>query len=282
MVPVIRSRTVSPFVLALALGLILPTVVCGYPFPDHHKQSGVYLAPVPVMYPYYGAAPIVPFASAPVLVGAISTATATSYAAPVTASAPTYYVSTVNTTTTASAPSTVTTASAPAPTVYYLTPGTGTAGAPGTASAPGSSNLSQADIDAINEELVEYMETLKDEKVTGTERRTRMLDKAKELIAEAKSVSVDELKAADKSQARRLVKQALDGAQSGIDSAPGKAQQGTNQPQGTNQVQYVVYPQALAPIYGQYSVYPMVPMVPVVPVKPCGHRFFCLCKTAYP
>ena len=120
------------------------------------------------------------------------------------------------------------------------------------------------------------METLKDEKVTGTERRTRMLEKARELIAEAKSVSVDELKAADKSLARRLVKQALDGAQNGTDSGTGKA------PQGTNQVQYVVYPQALAPAYGQYSVYPMVPMVPVVPVKPCGHRFFCLCKTAYP
>ena len=224
-----------------------------------------------------GPAPVVTYASAPVFVGAISTASAPSYSAPVTASAPTYYVNTLNTTATASAPSTTTatTASAPTPTIIYLNPATGTASAPGTtASAPESSTLSATEKDEILEDLRDfYKDLVKDTSNSTEDRRNKLLEEAKRLVAEATGVAVDDLKAADATQAGRLARQARRGSTSGEAKAPS---------QGTSQVQGVVFTQATSPAYASYQIYPLVPVVPVIPVKPCGHQHFCLCKTAYP
>ncbi|WP_165221455.1 hypothetical protein [Aquisphaera insulae] len=301
-----RSGMVRPFLYLAGLGLMAPG--SAHAFPDHHRKATAYAyAPVPMGFPVYGAAPMMPMASAPVFVGAISTASAPTYAAPA-ASAPTYvtpvasaptYAAPVASAPTplvfnpvaaapaASAPaSNATTASAPTSTSngqwLVWSPGT-TAAAPGVAAAPTNTTLPKADVDAIREELTELKESLKEDGVTGSERRNQLLDKAKELIAEARDTSVDDLKAADKSLARRLVKETLDGS-TGDDNGgnPGTGDGGVTAPKALapGQTSYVIYQQAAAPAYPQYTLYPMAP-VSFVPVKPCGHKFFCLCKS-YP
>jgi hypothetical protein len=241
---------------------------------DKHKQQAAY-APGAYYVPATAMAPMAaPFAASPVLVGAISTASApTYYPAP---TIPTYgsapVMVTTGTVATANAPAATTATIANAPTagtVYYYNP-TATAGVAGApvALAPGNSGLTQDQINSIFEELKELKDSLKDQGTTGSDRKSQLLTKARQLVADEKGSSEDDLKASDRVLARRLVDQAMGVSQTGTPAVYGLAPQGAIQ----YQYQYALPAQAAAPMQSYY-LYP----VPMMPVKACGHRHFCLC-----
>jgi hypothetical protein len=280
MVSVIRPRIVVAFILVLAsclaLGLEPSAQAAG------RRRQQVY---VPGAY-YYPTAAAAPVAAAPVFAGAISTASAPTYYAPGTVSyAPSPLMVTTGSVATAGAPTmmTATTASAPvaaapavgnapsAGTVYYYNAPT----TPGTAAAPvgnaPNAGLNQDQINSIVEELRDLRESLKDEGTTGSDRKNQLIEKARELVADEKGISVDELKASDRMLARRLVELAGGGANSG-NSGLGPY---PNQYPGACPSPYGMAPQFAPPVQSFY-LYP-VALYPYMPGKHCGHHHFCHC-----
>jgi hypothetical protein len=213
------------------------------------------------------------------MLGAISTTSANYYPMPATGAAPTptyYYTS--GGLTTAAAP-TVTTASAPttaaAPTANVVM--IGATGNAQTGAAPTvTTSLTQDDINEIVVALREQNDQLKADKTAASERRSQLLEKALELIAEKEAVDVDDLGAGDKQLARHLVSLAMKGPANGTTSGAGW---GGTQFLGAAPVAVgTVY--AAAPAPSQY-LYPMQ-LIPVYFRPACNHHFWCNCPKTYP
>jgi hypothetical protein len=281
MFQMIRPRVVT------ALVFVLVTYLAVSMEPPAHasgrRRQRVY---APGAY-YYPAAAAAPVAAAPVFAGAISTTSAPTYyvpsaanyaSAPVmvsagtvaTGSAPTMMTATITTTPVAAAPAV---ASAPtAANVYdYNAPSMpGTAAAP-VGNAPGSAGLTQDQINSIVDELRDLRESLKDQGTTGSDRKNQLIEKARELVADEKGVSVDDLKASDRVLARRLVELATGGTNAGNGSpSPYPLPYPYPYP-----YPYGMAPQAAPPLQSFY-LYP-VALHPLMPGKHCSHHHFCHC-----
>jgi len=257
-------------------------------FPGKHKQNVVLVPGGVVMAPTFASAPVAAVGSAPVMVGAISTTSANYYTMPATGAAPTptyYYTSAGATTaaapiaTTAAAP-TVITASAPttaaAPTANVVMIGA-TGNAPTGAAPTVTTSLTQDDINEIIVALREQNDQLKTDKTAASDRKSQLLEKAMELVAEKKAVEVDDLEAGDKQLARHLVSVAMKGSANG--TANGAVWGGGTQVLGAAPVAAgAVY--AAAPATSQY-LYP-VQLVPVYFRPACNHHFWCNCPKTYP
>src|SRR5271157_1777363 len=287
MFSVVRSRKLAAFLLVIATCLAVSIEAQAELFPGLHKQNVVLVPGGVVMAPTFASAPVAVVGSAPVMVGAISTTSANYYTMPATGAAPTptyFYTSGGATTaaaptiTTAAAP-TVITASAPttaaAPTANVVMIGA-TGNAPTGAAPTVTTSLTQDELSEIVVALREQNDQLKSDKTAASERRSQLLEKAKELIAEKKAVEVDDLEAADKQLARYLVSLAMKAPANGTTNG---AVWGGTQVLGAAPVAAgTVY--AAAPAASQV-LYP-VQLVPVYFRPACNHHFWCNCPKTYP
>jgi hypothetical protein len=259
-----------------------------FPFPKKfQKVQPVYYAQSPMMMPQaYGAAPMTT-AGAPVFVGAISTATAANYYTPATTANAPYYT-TANSPVVVVNPQQVNYASAPASTVAA------------DSSIQISTTLPQDDLCEIYNALRTENEKNKKDTPKATERRDKLVEKAKALIGDKRVVEPDNLEEADQRLADQLalivvrgkVPASLWGCNQGFGSAPvsnpvyystvGQAPAATS----------VIYQTGMAPATTPMMYQPVgaapTPMllypVQLTPVmaKPCGHRFWCNCPRTYP
>jgi hypothetical protein len=284
-------RNVAAASLALLSFACLAKPSQAYPFPiKFQKRQPVYFAQSPTMMPQaYGAAPMTT-AAAPVFVGAISTATAANYYSPaMTANAP-YYT----TATTANAPVMMV---APQQVSYASAPASNVAA---DSSIQISTTLPQDDLCEIYNALRTENEKNKKDTPKATERRDKLVEKAKALIGDKRVVEPDNLEEADQRLADQLalivvkgkVPASLWGCTQGFGSAPvansvyyssvGQAPAATS----------VIYQTGMAPATTPMMYQPVgaapTPMllypVQLTPVmaKPCGHRFWCNCPRTYP
>jgi len=303
MFSVIRSRKLAAFLLVIATCLAVSIEAQAELFPGKHKQNVVLVPGGVVMAPTFASAPVAAVGSAPVMVGAIPTTSANYYTMPATGAAPTpTYFYTSGGATTAAAP-TITTAAAPtittaaAPTITTAAaPTVITASAPTTAAAPTANvvmigatgnaptgaaptvttSLTQDDINEIIVALREQNDQLKTDKTAASDRKSQLLEKAMELVAEKKAVEVDDLEAGDKQLARHLVNLAMKAPANGTTNG---AVWGGTQVLGAAPVAAgAVY--AAAPATSQY-LYP-VQLVPVYFRPACNHHFWCNCPKTYP
>jgi len=236
MVSVIRSRDLAAFLLVASNCFVVSVEARADLFHGNHKQNVVLVPGGVVMAPTFASAPVAVVGSAPVMVGAISTTSANYYTTPATGAAPTpTYFYTSGAATTAAAPTvttgaapTVITASAPttaaAPTANVAMIGA-TGNAPTGAAPTVTTSLTQDDINEIIVALREQNDQLKADKTAASDRRSQLLEKALELVAEKKAVEVDDLEAGDKQLARHLVSVAMKG--SANDTANGAVWGGT-------------------------------------------------------
>src|SRR5271157_5070904 len=261
MFSVVRSRKLAAFLLVIATCLAVSIEAQAELFPGMHKQNVVLVPGGVVMAPTFASAPVAVVGSAPVMVGAISTTSANYYTI-TAAAAPTVI--------TASAP---TTAAAPTANVVMI----GATGNAPTGAAPTvTTSLTQDELSEIVVALREQNDQLKSDKTAASERRSQLLEKAKELIAEKKAVEVDDLEAADKQLARYLVSLAMKAPANGTTNG---AVWGGTQVLGAAPVAAgTVY--AAAPAASQV-LYP-VQLVPVYFRPACNHHFWCNCPKTYP
>lgn len=288
MVSVIRSRNLAAFLLVAANCLVVSVEARADLFHGNHKQNVVLVPGGVVMAPTFASAPVAVVGSAPVMVGAISTTSANYYTMPATGAAPTpTYFYTSGGATTAAAP-TITTGAAPtviiasapttaaAPTANVVMIGA-TGNAPTGAAPTVTTSLTQDDINEIIVALREQNDQLKTDKTAASDRKSQLLEKALELVAEKKAVEVDDLEAGDKQLARHLVSVAMKGSANG--TANGAVWGGGTQVLGAAPVAAgAVY--AAAPATSQY-LYP-VQLVPVYFRPGCNHHFWCNCPKTYP
>jgi len=288
MVSVIRSRNLAAFLLVAANCLVVSVEARADLFHGNHKQNVVLVPGGVVMAPTFASAPVAVVGSAPVMVGAISTTSANYYTTPAAGAAPTpTYFYTSGGVTTAAAPTVTTgaaptfiTASAPttatAPTANVVMIGA-TGNAPTGAAPTVTTSLTQDDINEIIVALREQNDQLKTDKTAASDRKSQLLEKALELVAEKKAVEVDDLEAGDKQLARHLVSVAMKGSANG--TANGAVWGGGTQVLGAAPVAAgAVY--AAAPATSQY-LYP-VQLVPVYFRPGCNHHFWCNCPKTYP